>query len=186
MSRKMQDEKVVEFFSKRWVEVDVISVFRRLERIGRIPSNQLRDRDRLLKELNEAQDNAALAETIYLKSCELYDRFKVDYNREMGRLERRAIVRIKAWMDKHKVGSRKQITSDLVVKFICMKKDSRDAYRRLVDEDIEHRRVRDSCKNLSDKWSGRRWLLGSQVKLVEGITEPDFEGMNRKKKRRKS
>lgn len=184
MSKK---EEVISFFARRWIEIDVISEFKKLERIGSVPINQLRDRDRLLREVNEAAENASRAETIYLMAREMYDRHMVGHHRSLGKLERKAIVRLKAWLKKHGVAaSQKQITQDMVVKFICSKRDTREKYEKLVEWEIEVRRVRDNCKKLSDKWDARRWTLGTQAKLLEGIMEVDFGGGDRKVKRRRS
>jgi hypothetical protein len=183
MRRRVKDDDAVRFFRKIWVDVDVASEYKRLKRIGSVPANQLRDRDRLLKELNDAQDNAARAETLYLKARELYDRFLVGHNKRLHKLEKRAVARLKEWLTEIKAGSRKQITQDMVVKEICSKRDTREPYEELLEREIEVRRVRDACKSLSKKWDDRRWTLGAQAKLLGGITEPDLES-GRKRRRR--
>jgi hypothetical protein len=171
-----------EFF-RRELDVDVVKEYERLKEIGRVPLNQLRDRERLLRELNDAQDNARKADTLRLKARRAYERHMVEHNREMAVLKRKAVVRINAW--KKKFGISKQITEGMVVEKICEKEDTRKPYEELVERELEMRDMHDACKRLSELWDGRRFALNSQANLLRSVIEVNLGDGEGRKKRKK-
>ena len=174
------NEDTRNYFRKE-LDIDIEQEFEKLKEIGKIPANQLNDRDEMMKALNEAAYNEQMAKMIYIKARSLYDMHIVEYNRKLWPLEKRAMSRIKAWMDEAGLKSRKQITKDDVAKELCAAEDTRVKYRKLVKELEEMREIRDACESLANRWKSRGIMMGAQSRVLNAKIEITMGERRRKR-----
>jgi len=171
----------IHFFKRRY-DIDLQAEYERLEAVGKIPVNQLRDRDTLLEHLNDCQENERKAKTMRIKAKGMYERHMVGYHKEMRALKRKALVRLEAW--KKKVDVKKQTTEEMVVEAICEQDDTRELYEKLLAARREVKDILDACEALAKAWEGRRFTLHDQVSLLKAPVEVNLGGKRRKSPRR--
>ncbi len=157
-------EKIRAYFRKE-LSVDIVEVYEKLKEISTIPTNKLRDRDTLMKHLNEASLNSHKANMIYLKARAMREQHKATYAKEMRELSRQSTIQIQEWMEIEDV-KKKQITVNMVFEEICSNDILRKRYDKIQSEQEELRTIRDACKSLSMEWDSRKGLLQTQTKLV--------------------
>lgn len=157
-------------FFRKQLDVDIEKEFDRLKSVGRIPADQLKDRNRLAKEINRASYLAFRANLIYLKARKERELFRIEFNKEMRELQRLAIARINTWFDKTAT-VRKQITKDMIDQEICAGEDTGERLRIIKEREEEIREIRDALDNLAKQWSTRVSSLQTQARLASAQKE---------------
>jgi len=157
--------KRIKAYFKKEMSVDVVEVYEKLKEISTIPTNKLRDRDVLMKHINEASLNSHRANMIYLRARALRELHKATYAKEMRELNRQATIQIQEWMELEDV-KKKQITVNMVFEEICSNPGLRKKYDKIQNDQEELRAIRDVCKSLSMEWGSRKGLLQTQARLV--------------------
>ena len=169
------DNETRAFFRQEF-DIDIVKEFNDLKDFAQISSDKLKSKNTLIKMLNKAADCEYRAKRIFIKARKEFNLFMINYNKELRPLERKATVRLKAWMDKTGIGNRKQITKEDVVKMICSKEDSREVYERIILGLEEMKEIRDNCESLANRWKSRSILLQGQSKLVQATINVKLGG----------
>jgi len=169
------DKSSRSFFRKEF-DIDIVKEFEDLKDLGQVSADKLKSKNTLIKMLNKAASCEFRAKRIFLKARKEFSLFLIGHNKELRSLERKAIVRLKAWMDNTGIGNRKQITKEDVVKMICSKEDSREVYEKLIFDLEEMKEIRDNCESLSNRWKSRSILLQAQSKLVQATISVKLGG----------
>lgn len=169
-------EKDIRNFFRKEFDIDIVEEFEELKNLGQISADKLKSKNTLIKAINKAANCEFRAKRIFLKARKEFNLFMINHNKELRALERKATVRLKAWMDNTGIGARKQITKEDVVKMICSKEDSREVYEKLVLDLEEMKEIRDNCESLAKRWKSRSILLQGQSKLVQATINVKLGG----------
>ena len=172
------DNESRNFFRKEF-DIDIVKEFNDLKDFGTISADKLKSKNTLIKMINKAADCEFRAKRIFFKAKKEYNLFMVEYNSDMRALERKAVVRLKAWLDNTGTGSRKQITKEDVIKMICSKEDSKEIYKKVLLEHEEMKEILDNCESLANRWKTRSITLQAQAKLVQSTTNVVLGGKKR-------
>lgn len=172
-------QEAVAFFRKE-MGVDVVAEFKRLKGIGRVPADQLKDRNVLISELNGVADCAFTAYLIFLRARREVELFQIDFDKGLQHLHRTATERVSNWLEA-KGGVKKQITKDMVDQQIAADEDLRIQYRELVEGMEERKGIRDACLRMAEEWSARRYTLNAQANLVSAERELVMSSTGRKR-----
>jgi len=162
------NDEVLTFFRKE-LDIDIIAEYRRLKRVGKIPADKLTDRMELIGFLNTAAEEVRATNLIYLKARTVREHFRIDFDRTMRDLNRRATEKVSAWLETS--GTKKQITIDMVKQEIASDPELSQEYTALVSRQEELRTIRDDCALLLKEWADRKWTLRAQADLVKAERE---------------
>lgn len=168
----MYSEEPFSFF-RREFDIDIVSTYKRLRNIAALPSNSLRDRMELCKAINFSAQNAYDANKVFLKARTNRELFRVEFAREMRKLNREAVVAIEDWLRTNGIKN-KAITKDMVEQELSSNSNLRDRYETLLQRQEEFREIRDNCKSLAEQWSERKGLLQTQAGLLKQEREIVF------------
>jgi len=175
-------EATVKFF-KTELDVDIVSEYKRLKSIGRLPSDQLMDRIALSREINASAENAKQANKIFLKAKAEREFFRIQFDRKMRDLNRRATEQVEVWKKRNKIS--KQTTQDMVKQELASDVELAKEYRTLIEKQEQLRAIKADCQLLAEEWAERKWTLRTQANLITAEREvklpelDDFEGVKR-------
>lgn len=162
------NEEVLTFFRKE-LDIDILAEYRRLKHIGKIPADKLTDRMELIRLLNTAAEEVKSVNLVYLKARSARELFRIEFDRAMRDLNRRATEKVASWVETS--GAKKQITIDMVKQEIASDPELSQEYTILVSKQEELRNIRDDCALLLKEWSDRKWTLRAQADLVKAERE---------------
>jgi len=171
MGRKKQESKfdLAAKFFRRELDIDIVESYEKLKKFSKLGPEGLRDRFKLSEAIDEAANNAHLANSIYLKAKKEREMFKVEYAKRMHEISRIALARVQIWLEETK--SRKQPTKDMIEEEIAAHEDTRKEREDLVVRLEEIREIRDNLKSLAEQWSDRKGLLQTQARLLTAQKE---------------
>jgi len=163
------DESTLAYFRKE-LDIDIVEEYRGLKRIAKLPADKLMDRMALSRALNACAYSARRANLIYLKARAEREMFRIEFDRKMRELTRRATEQVDQWMQENDV-KKKQITKDMVQQEIASDKELRAEYEGLVRRQEELKAIRDDCQVLAKEWADRKWTLRAQAQLLAAERE---------------
>ena len=158
------DEDTLAYFRKE-LDIDIVEEYRELKGVARVPADKLMDRMELARAVNACGLSARRANLIYLKARAERELFRIEFDRKMRELARKATERVERWMEENEV-KKKQITKDMVQQEIASDPELRREYEYLVRRQEELKAIRDDCQVLAKEWADRKWTLRAQVQLV--------------------
>jgi len=162
---KKKESSTIKFF-RREFDVDIEEVYLRLKDIGALPSEDLKDRHKLNRAINQAGKNAVDAGIIFRKAKKQRELFRIEYHRRMRELTRLAISRVQTWLDSVEI-PKKQITKDMITQEIAAKEDTREEYTSLIRKREELREIRDNLELMAKQWAKRGSELQTQAGLLK-------------------
>ena len=179
--RKNQVDNVRSYFRKKF-DIDIIRSYEKLKSIGAMSADQINDRVALMKAINKSGKNAFLANLLFLKARREREIFRIEFDKTMRDLNRKAIAMIGVWME-NSTNIRKQITVDMVKQEISGSAELREQYKTILIKQEELREIRDAMESLAKQWADRKSSLQSQARLLDSKKEVIL-GFNKNSKRK--
>ena len=156
--------KVVRFFQVQF-DVDMMAEYKRLQSIGKIPADLLRNREEMLERINSAASDAFKANMLYLKARRLVEEYEREFAKQMAPLKKKAMRRAEQWIYVHGVKG-KSITEKMIQDEIMGDPEMSGVYEKLKDKLDRLKETRDNLQSLAVQWNNRVSLLQSQARLI--------------------
>jgi len=160
---------VLKFFRKE-LDIDIIAEYTALKDVAKIPADKLLDRMELMRAINSCSKNARAANKVFLKARAAREFYRIDFDRSLRDLTRRATENVDRWMADNDV-KKKQITKDMVQQELSSDPKLSKEYTLLIEKREEMRSIKSDCEVLATEWSNRQWTLRAQAKLVAAERE---------------
>lgn len=162
---------------QRVIEIDPIedpqALYEKLEKLGKLPMNELFNRHVIQVHLNEAAQNYHQARQLHLTLLKEQDSYARATHPELADVRRTALKRLTDWIRVQDASRRKTVTDEMVMDQVFAAPDLAARYNAVMDRLADMRQAVGVTESLVDSWKNRMFLLQGMSNALPKVSREE-------------